>query len=387
MNAHVIRKLGFRLSHPSFSALYLLTAFLLFMGLAGTSISRAQPRPVFVAVTPVDDGTKVSRTAPPPCEDQGLPSGWGRYALNKNSNYQQFSEADPLPEDRSTAFAFSALVTRSQLDGDLDSASVTLPNAKVKPLLAFGGMAQFVELEPTDASLNLAYPAGIYLLRFKQAAAPERVIFMSMPANPAPVPKILNFAHAQAINAGADFTLQWNGFPGAGNNDHLLFYITDGQGAVVFQATDRCAPGEIPVTATSIVIPAATLRTNETYFADLTYQRLFYDSTNAVPQMAGFGDLTRKTTFTVKTAESGAATAATLSSSRLLLNGNPQFLVTGTPVRGYRVERTSVLPTQTWTSVGTVLLDSDGHAVITSAAPRSSMRKVVFTASPPFHRC
>ena len=363
MNAHVIRKLGFRLSHPSFSALYLIAAFLLCMGLAGTSTSRAQTRPIFVAVTPVDEAAKVSMTAPPPCDDQGLPSGWGSYALHKNSNFTQLSEADPLPEDRSTAFTFSALVTRSQLGGDLDSASVTLPNAKEKPLLVFGGMAQFVGPEPTDASLNNAYPAGIYLLRFKQAATPERVILMSVPIHPAPVPKILNFVHAQAINAGADFTLQWNGFPGAGNDDHLLFSITDSQGAVVFQATDRCAPRELPVTATSIVIPAATLRTNETYFADLTYQRLFYDSTNAVPQMAGFGDLSRKTSFTVKTAESGAATAATLSFSRLLLNGNPQFLVTGTPVRSYGVERTRVLPAQTWISVGNVLLDSDGHAV------------------------
>jgi hypothetical protein len=179
---------------------------------------------------------------------------------------------------------------------------------------------------------------------------------MSMPPSPPPTPKILNFVEAQSINAAADFTLQWNGFAGAGPQDHISMYLSDTNGNVVFQAPDPCIPRELPVTATSVLIPANTLRSNQTYQANILFGRVFYNSTNDVPGMAGYGDIIRNTRFAVATGTGGSVTpvASSLSEVRLLPNGNPQFTLGGTVGASYRIERTANLINGSWQNLGTV---------------------------------
>lgn len=58
-------------------------------------------------------------------------------------------------------------------------------------------------------------------------------------------------------------------------------------------------------TDTSIVIPSETLQPNRTYNAQLLFGKFFYSSTNAVPEMSGYGFRIRTTRFTVKTGTGG----------------------------------------------------------------------------------
>lgn len=299
----------------------------------------------------------------PGCDLTGLPSGWGSYSIYKRSGFQQFSSADPLPGTNVAAFVFSAAVLGSQSGGSVASGSITLPNATVDPLVVLGGVAQFSQFASTEAALNSAFPAGVYTLRFKQGTNAESVVAMTLNATQPPVPKIQNFTQAQSINAAADFTLQWGGFTGAGADDHISLLIGDGLGNVVFQAPDPCAPRDLATSATSIVIPAGTLQPNQTYSGSLSFMHLFYLSTNSIPNMAGYGQQLRETTFNVSTAGNSVAAAATLSAYRVLPNGNPQFTITGTASRTYVIQRTHVLPAQSWTNVGNVTLDSAGHAI------------------------
>lgn len=304
------------------------------------------------------------------CEITGIPDSWGTYGISKNGNFRQTSSADPVPvTDTQVTFVFSALVRPSTVGGPVTAASITRPGGRQDDLESLVGTWQLLDTPPTQAALDEAAPAGDYALRFTVTGQAERTITMSMPPNPPPIPKITNFDEAQAINAGADFTLRWNGFTGASAQDHISMYISDSNGQIVFQAPNLCVPVELPVTATSIVIPAGTLRTNETFSAALLYGRFFYNSTNAVPLMFGYGDIIRNTYFTVKTGNGGSSggSPATLANYRVLATGHPEFQISGTASRQYTIQRTSSLANTVWQEVGAVTMDSTGKAVFEDA--------------------
>lgn len=302
------------------------------------------------------------------CDPSGVPSTWGSYSLSKTASYQQTSPADPVPASE-MPFAFGAFVTGPQAGPAATAGSVTLPDNSTKSLEALFGYLTFNDTPATEAALDAAYPAGNYTLRFTQTGQPERVIPMTLPAANVPVPKIANFAAAQAVNAAQDFTLSWNAFTGAGTGDYISLTITDGQGNVLFQAPNPCVPRELAVTATSIVIPANTLQTNKLYSGTLAFERNFYSSTNAVPDMAGFGGVMRHTEFTINTgAGGGTADPARFTGYRLLPDGNPQMDLTGTAGHAYTIQRTSSLTTPNWSTAGTVTMDAAGAAVFEDTA-------------------
>ena len=108
----------------------------------------------------------------------------------------------------------------------------------------------------------------------------------------------------EKVDAGADFALSWNSFAGAGSSDFLSLVVADGD-QEVFRAPDPCVPLELPVTATSVVIPGGTLESNKTYEASLSFERFSYQSTNDVPEMSGFIAFFRTTHFTIDTSPGG----------------------------------------------------------------------------------
>jgi hypothetical protein len=296
--------------------------------------------------------------------DPPFPPNWGSYSISKSFGFVQTSDADPVPDDREYARSFSASVyAGSTSGGSVTAASFTAPAGNAVTLLNLFGNFIFSDTAPDQSSLDAMYPAGAYVLRFTRSADPERTITMTMPENAPPIPKIINFLAAQSINAGTDFILQWNGFAGADADDYISLFISDTNG-FVFDAPDFCGQRPLPVTATSIVIPANTLGSNRTYNALILYGAKFYFSTNAIPQMQGFGYIVRNLRFTVSTVTSGGTTnppaAPTISDVRLLPNGNPEFEVTGTVAATYRIERTGSLTNPSWQTVGTVIVTPVG---------------------------
>jgi hypothetical protein len=260
-------------------------------------------------------------------------------------------------------FAFGAFVRGPQAGPAATAGSLTLPDASSRPLQEIFGFLSFSDTPASEAALDAAYPAGSYTLRFTQTGQPERVVAMTMPALVVPVPKVANFAAAQAINAAQDFSLSWNVFTGAGASDYLSLTITDGVGNILFQAPDPCVPRPLPASATSIVIPANTLPANQTLTGSLSFGRAFYSNTNAVPEMAGFGGMSRHTEFTLKTgAGGGPADPARFTGFRLLPNGNPQMDLTGSASRTYTIQRAGSLLPPNWNPAGDVTMDGTGKA-------------------------
>ncbi len=309
------------------------------------------------------------------CTPDGIPESWGGYSLMKSAQYEQTSSSDPAPAPE-TPFHFNAMVVSPRNGPAVTSGSVTLPNGTVKNLEGESmiGLLMYTEDFGSDAALEAAYPAGKYTLRFTQTGQAERAIAMTMPTVTVPVPKIANYTEAQSVNHAQDFTLRWNAFTGAGANDHLSLIIFErNMGGVVFQAPDLCVPRELPVSATSIVLPANTLQNNRTYEATLMFGRMFYFSTNAVPEMAGSGHIGRQTTFTVKTGTGGTGAAATFTGCRMLPNGNPEMTLAGTPLRTYTIQRTGTVGAAAWTQVGSVTMNAAGSGVFEDAQAGKSL--------------
>ncbi len=303
------------------------------------------------------------------CRPDGIPESWGAYSIAKIAHYEQASAADPVAAS-ATPFVFGAFVQNRQGRTDIEAGSVTLPDTTTRPMAMVAGVLSYRETPDTEAALEAAFPSGTYRLSFGPTGRRATVIPMSMPAGHPQVPKIANFAEAQTINGAQDFTLRWNTFSGVDPGDSLSLVLTDeATHQVVFQAPDACVPRDLPVTATSIVIPAGLLANNKTYRGTLAFQRIFYSSTNTVPEMSGVGMVSRSTGFTLKTGGGGPVDPARFTGYRLLPNGHPQMILTGMAAHSYILQRSDGIGVPIWDQAGTVTLDGTGQATFEDTQP------------------
>jgi hypothetical protein len=306
------------------------------------------------------------------CSPDGVPENWGFYGVMKSFRYQQTTTGEPVPlPPAEEPFTFGVFIRQPEGGPAATSGSVTLPNAVQHPLegMPFGGMLFYFETLSSDAALEAAYPNGSYTLRFTQTGEAERVIPMNMDASQPVIPRIANFAQTQSVNAHQDFSLEWNSFAGARAEDSIHLKISETTGSTVFEAPDLCVPRELPVTATSILIPAETLQANRTYNAVLTFGRFFYASTNTVPEMAGVGSASRSTEFVIRTGSGTGLASPRFTGFRVLPNGRPEMTITGTAGGQYTVQRTQDLGAPAWTAAGTVTIGAGGTAVFEDLAP------------------
>ncbi|MCC6231367.1 MAG: hypothetical protein IT580_01920 [Verrucomicrobiales bacterium] len=310
-----------------------------------------------------------------PCNPPTTPPNMGFFTLFKSSSFIQDSASEPVPMEGGSSFTFGAIVQAAALGPNPVSASLTAPNGTVTPLTSFVPQTlQHGVIAATEEEFEAAAPAGTYTMRFVMGTQPEASVPMTVPALNPPVPRITNFDAAQAIRADADFTLAWNPFTGASATDYISITLIDDRGRVRFTAPDPCVPRELLSTATSVVIPAKTLATNSVLSGTIVFNRSFYSSTNAVPNMGGYGSVTRSTQFVLRTQGGGGGgttpTPARLTHPQRLSNGHPQFIVEGAPGSRHAVQRTTGLGSTAtpWLSVQTVTLDAAGSATFEDAA-------------------
>jgi hypothetical protein len=265
---------------------------------------------------------------------------------------------------------FGATLQSAPAGPAVTNGSLTLPDGTQTNLTNQFGFFILSGQFDTQAALEAAYPEGDYTMRFNQTGQPERVIPMALPATPAVIPKIANYAEAQAIDATNDFTLQWNSFSTQEPGAFIRLIITDELGNLIFQAPNPCVPRALDAAATSIVIPA-------NYFApDLNYQGLlqfglnFYSSTTDVPQMVGYGAVQRNTSFALRTrgtGGSGTAVPARFTGFRVLPNGHPEFNLSGSAGKIYTIQRAGSLTNPAWSDLNPVTMNAAGAAVFEDA--------------------
>jgi len=287
----------------------------------------------------------------------------GSYTVTKLFEYSQTSAEEVVP--RSGIPGLFGVTLQSPPAGPaVTNGSITLPDATTKNLTNQIGFLTLSGQFDTLAALEGAYPEGSYTVRFNQTGQPERVIPMTMPATPSAVPKIVNYADAQAIDASHDFTLQWNAFSPQGPGAFIRLIITDELGNLTFLAPNPCVPRTLDPAATSIVIPANYFRPEVNYNGQLQFGLNFYNSITDVPQMAGYGAVQRNTSFALKAAGAGGPVArANFTSYRVLPNGHPEFNFSGTAGKIYTIHRTASLTSPSWSVLSPVTMSASGTAV------------------------
>ncbi len=293
----------------------------------------------------------------------------GSYTVTKFLEYRQTSADEVVPRSGNPAF-FSTTLQSPPAGPAVTNGSLTLPDGTTKNLTNQIVVLNLYGPYDTQAALEAAYPEGSYTVRFNQTGQPERVIPMALPATPAIIPKIANYAEAQAIDASHEFTLRWNPFSPQGPGAFIRLIITDELGNLVFMAPNPCVPRALDPAATSIVIPTNYFRPELNYQGQLQFGLNFYNSTTDVPQMAGYGVVQRNTTFALKAASTGGtgtAVPAKFASYRVLPNGHPEFNLSGTAGRIYTIQRAGSLMSAAWSVLSPVTMNASGTALFEDA--------------------
>src|SRR5205814_5682790 len=146
--------------------------------------------------------------------------------LSKNLQYSQNSVGDPVLLPGSPAL-FAVSVQGPPAGPAVTNSSLTFPDGTTKNLALQAGVFRLFESYATEAALDGARPEGSYSLRFNQTGEPEHLIAIALPATPAVIPKIANYAEAQNIDATKDFTLRWDSFSSQVAAPVVRLVITD----------------------------------------------------------------------------------------------------------------------------------------------------------------
>ncbi len=163
------------------------------------------------------------------------------------------------------AYSASAIVTLAS-NVTASAINLTLPGGTVQTL--YDTLGSPLAFETGDASTNLSnldvlWTNGTYTFQVQGAspsdALPAQVALGFNVAQP-DAPQIANFAAAQTVNPAQPFTLRWNPFSNASSSSVILVSIGYSNCPVKagFEAT-------LPGTATSVTIPADTLKADTSY--------------------------------------------------------------------------------------------------------------------------
>lgn len=223
----------------------------------------------------------------------------------------------------------------------------------------------------SEADLQREFPPGEYTLKILQEESGERQVSLSVPPAPVAIPRILNFAAAQEVNAGAEFTLEWEPYSSQPPGAFIQLSLFDRSGHLVFLAPNSCASRTLPPGATSATLPAGTFRPGEVYDGLLVFGLTRTTAALRSPGIPGQIRLQRSTTFTLRARDPEGphqGTPARLSTLQLGPEGLPEFQVTGPPHASYRLERTSELSGSNPVALPSIQLDAAGTAVVQDAA-------------------
>ncbi len=275
-----------------------------------------------------------------PCQGQDTGRGYG--GVTKELTYVQTSAAAPTADPTRPATFLG--VTTSPTNNPVTSAKLQVPGGPLLTLTnVFDLGKSFLDMEDytSQSQLDTARPNGNYTLQLTRTTGtpPSTGIDLTGSSYP-PTPQIQNYAACQAVDPAANFTIQWNGFAGAGANDGLGISIVNPDPLNFWQwvAPDPCVPRELANTATSVTIPAGTLQAGITYNASLTYSRAAYSASNAIPDIDVAAFLIKRVNFTLKTTGGSVGSDARFIGWRTLPNGNLELKLQGTVGQSYWIE-------------------------------------------------
>ncbi|MHB8521718.1 MAG: Ig-like domain-containing protein [Limisphaerales bacterium] len=209
------------------------------------------------------------------------------YYLAKTLNYIQTSDGAPFVDGQKGAHFLAYYKDPGSVYSPIVAVTVPVinsPSRLIKPFALNTSPTTgtffhwFSDTFSAGSDLDTAYPAGSYVLQLA-ALAPSGPYLVTNSATLVlaslgypPIPHFSNSSAAQSLVVTNDFTLTWDAYASADiNADFVQLRIFDSSSNAVFTAPNACTGITLPVTATSVTIPANTLASNQTYTAVLSF--------------------------------------------------------------------------------------------------------------------
>ena len=225
------------------------------------------------------------------------------YEVMKGAYYAQTSAAQPVLQT-TNPFAIYAAVEKFSPIG-LTNAALQAPGGATVPLLSNSSGFLLVAGYASQATLNAAYPDGTYTLTMRTMSDGAKAAPLAVVSNGVFSPRVSNWTAAQALNADADFVLQWDLFTNGTTADWIKLSVLDAASNVVFATADPLVSGQTGLlngTNTSVMIPGGTLLPGRVYSAELLFAKVNVN-TNSYPGVVGVGAYFKSTMFNIQTAD------------------------------------------------------------------------------------
>lgn len=223
------------------------------------------------------------------------------YHVIKGQLFTQNGTGAPVLQS-GTPFVFDATAQMNSLSS-VTNGSLQLPNGTVLPFMVQFGQLQLTQNYATQTNLDNADPDGNYTFTFNTVHNGTQTSSLNLSGNTYPSPPHLsNYNAAQAVNAGADFTLAWDPFVGGTMRDFIVVDVVDPSLGLVFSTDGPGTPNALNGTVTSVVIPANRLSPGTTYQATVLFIKTTTFDTNSYPGVYGVAGYLSQTRASLTTA-------------------------------------------------------------------------------------
>jgi hypothetical protein len=229
-----------------------------------------------------------------PCDGGGDTSA-GFYSLSKTIHYYQTNNSAPIFDSTNQAAFFAGF--RSPTNFTTSAVTLTGPGNLNQNLPNSFGFFFFQDSVANESTLNTAYPSGNYTFTANTSAGTKSGTLNLGTTTTVPIPQITNFEELKTMNISNDFTLKFAAFTGANSTGDGIFISISDDSGTTFIAPDPCHDITLPVTATSIVIPAGTFKSGKSYDGSITFSHGLSFDTNSIVNTPGSASVAKTTLF------------------------------------------------------------------------------------------
>jgi hypothetical protein len=240
------------------------------------------------------------------------------YGVFKGEHYRQWSPSAPEQAEEYGVMGFATVTEGSTAPFFINAEATesTAPFPFPVQLAALEGRPEYSgqQTHSSAATRDEYFPDGeVTFTLFDFDTNPEATLTLSTPPLP-PIPAVVNYAEAQAIDPSLPFTLRWNGIAGAGAQDRIWVQISSWNGPLLTTAIPG-APGALEGSATEIEIPAGMLNEQEGIWASIGFFKVGGQTAGTLPDSTALTGSYRVTELELALQDNGSGDAPTLVST------------------------------------------------------------------------
>ncbi|MCL4206778.1 MAG: choice-of-anchor D domain-containing protein [Pirellulaceae bacterium] len=226
------------------------------------------------------------------------------YLISKGCQYVQSGTESPNPAAGTPYFFYSQVAEAANGAATVSNASLRTPSGSTKTLVrnAFDQTWEYQAEFATKSSLDSSFRSGAYQFTIVTLHQGSQKPSIELPtdAYPSP-PRVSNWTEAQSLIPNADFLMTWDAFATGSADDFIQLCVYASSGQAVFCTPEPYEADAFDGTKTSVVIPADTFISNQSYTAELMFVKNAGWNTTSHPGAVGVAAYVSLTEFAMQT--------------------------------------------------------------------------------------